>query len=82
MIRGEALDDLSARNVERLGNEYEIQSSRRKVSRKRSLVLRVIGVVSMVGRLDKELADCVAKSARARIEVAANDRWRFLSLRF
>jgi|GEM_PF-5418211 len=39
----------------------------------RPLVLRVVGIVGVVGCLDKELADSVAETARASIEVAAND---------
>ena len=49
---------------------------------KRPLVLRVVCIVGVVGYLYKELADSVAETTRAAIEVAANDGWSVLSLRF
>ena len=48
----------------------------------RPLFLRVVGIVGVVGCLYEELADSVAETARASIEVAANDGGRVLSMRF
>ena len=48
---------------------------------KRPLVLRVVGILGVVGCLYKKLADSVAETARASIEVAANDGGCFLSMR-
>ena len=48
---------------------------------KRPLVLRVVGILGVVGSLYKKLADSVAETARASIEVAANDGGCILSMR-
>ena len=62
MIGGKALDNVGFPDYKWFWHENEIQASGREVSWKRTFVLRVIGVVRVLGRAYQELPYRIAKS--------------------